>query len=374
MQDLRFYNFDFTLLHIEHDFSSVYWNLKYNAVGSFEAEFACKDELNKLCSEEKYLVVCQGDRQAIITGRQIKNNKLKLFGRTVNFLLEKRVLMPFSTENLDSKKGSASLAQYIVSETCADFAVLGSTVISDNDISFERSVMTTVENAVRDCLESDGLGHRLVFDTENKKWVFDIIQGRKSDLVVSEDMLNAFESEYTHSLLDFCTSGYYRRDYNFKGDWNPVSNSPALSNNTSENYASAYRATADAEIFNLSINKGDYIICNTPDGKWQKSDKADGFDVYIPGTYKGAKCWDAIFNSDTESEALEILEKNKLTEKCSANMRNLEFGKDFKLGDIVTFNQKIGKDLISLNLKITSVTLWFEQGSAMGVKPEFTQI
>ena len=40
MNDLRFYDFNFNLIHIQHDISGVHWHLKYNGIGSFEAEFS----------------------------------------------------------------------------------------------------------------------------------------------------------------------------------------------------------------------------------------------------------------------------------------------------------------------------------------------
>ncbi len=372
IQDLRFYDFDFNLLHIQHDVSGVHWNLRYNGIGTFEGEFSPKSTLCALCMKNTYLVVCQGEKQAIITGKFIKNNKLILYGRTVNFLLSKRVAMPFSSDSPDVPKDIASLAGYIVNKSCSDFITLGNLTASENCDTQQLTKMASVSDTVFSLLEKASLGHRLFFDIEKKKWIFDILKGEEKNLIISEELYNAFDCEYTHSLLDYYTSGYYAKEYDLKGDWNPAANSPPLYNNLPENYGCAYRISENGTYFGISFTKGEYLLCKSPNGTWEKGERSDRFWVYVEGKTKGALRWDAVLDAQSNSEAEKILHQNILTQKISSRIKRLEYGKDFSLGDIIRFTGIFGNETVSFNLKITAVDIWYENSNTSGIKPEFS--
>jgi len=374
MNDLRFYNFDFKLLHIEHDFSAVCWYLKYNSTGTFEAEFASSGPLASLCAENKYMVVCQGDFQAIITHKQVKNNKLILNGRTVNFLLEKRCVPPFSSSSLNFSNGSCGLAQYIVSTYCNDFVTLGKSVTSTENSEFSRNSMNSALDVICACLDRDNLGHRLIFDTEKKQWIFDIIKGEEKNIILSDDTLTTYDSEYTQNILDYATSGYFKKLYSYEGQWNPINNTPALTNKTASNYAKAYKVSSDGTYFGIKFAKDDYIVCKTKDGTWEKSNNGNCFWEYVLCDKQGVYRWDSILSAEDESEAKSILLDMKTTDRLAAKLRNLELGKDFNLGDIVTTTLRLGEKHISLKQRINAVTIWYEKGSVIGTKPELKDI
>ena len=68
MEDLRFYDYEFNLRHIEPLAESVNWQMYYNGIGQFEAYFSYDSDVVALLTSEPYLVVVQGERQALITG------------------------------------------------------------------------------------------------------------------------------------------------------------------------------------------------------------------------------------------------------------------------------------------------------------------
>ncbi len=371
MNDLRFYDFDFNLIHIQHDISGVHWNLRYNGIGSFEAEFSPQSKLCALCMKNHYLIVCQGEMQALITGKFIKDNKFTLYGRTINFLLDKRIAPPLSYDNKAYPTDPANMSKYIVEKNCSDFVSIGNIPVCLESVKRDMTRISSVYDAVYDLLESVSLGHRLYFDTKNQKWVFDILKGEEKNLIICEDLYNVFDCEYSHSLLDYFTSGYYSKEYDIKGDWNPQTNTPTLYNNVSENYGCAYRISEDGTYFNINFLKGEYLICNSSDGAWEKSNRADSYWIYKNGTTNGAMRWDAILDANNGDEAKKILDGSTVTEKISARIKKLEYGKDFNLGDIIRFTGKFGNETVTFNLKITSVNIWYETSYISGIKPEF---
>lgn len=374
MHDLRFYDFNFNLLHIEHDFSAMCWYIKYNSPGTFEAEFAVSGPLCALCAENKYMVVCHGPYQAIITHKQVKNNKLILYGRTVNFLLDKRCVPPFSSDTLGISNGSCGIAQYVVSNYCSDFVTLGKSVTCEDGDTFSKSGMNTALEVINDCLDRDNLGHRLVFDTDKKQWIFDVLKGSEKEIIFSDDTFTAYNSEYTQNILDFATSGYFKQTYSYQGQWDPVNNSPTLTDKNTDNYTKTYKVSSDGTCFGMNFVKGEYIVCKTKDGTWEKSEKGDCFWEYVPCDEQGVYRWDSILSAESESEAKNILSYKKNTDRITSKLRNLEFGKDFNVGDIVTVSQKFGGKHISFRQRVNAVTIWYEKGSNMGVKPEFKNI
>ena len=59
MEDIRVYDFEFHLLHIEHNFISANWSLKYNNIGTFEGHFPLKSGIVPVIMNNRYLVIIQ---------------------------------------------------------------------------------------------------------------------------------------------------------------------------------------------------------------------------------------------------------------------------------------------------------------------------
>ena len=103
MEDIRIYDYEFNLLHIEHDIVSCNWTIHENAIGSFEMHFPLTSNLISVIMQNRYLVAVQGKKQAIITGRQV-NTEGVLYGRTCNWLLSRFCVHDtFDTDSLLSE-------------------------------------------------------------------------------------------------------------------------------------------------------------------------------------------------------------------------------------------------------------------------------
>ena len=202
---LIFYNFDFELIYAEPKVKSVSWTLYYNQTGTFEAHFPLTSELTEITAENRYIAVCDGEKSAVITGREV-NDELVLYGRTANWLLEKRIAP--KTESITGQAGIIcnNLVSAAFSDV-ADFTVSPSP--QSTEITVERTALSTVYDSVNDYLSQAGLGHKVDFDTRNKKWRFSVIKGQEIPLLISEPNKNAYETEVCEDILDLADCGYY---------------------------------------------------------------------------------------------------------------------------------------------------------------------
>ena len=202
---LLFYNFDFELIYAEPKVKSVSWALYYNGIGTFEAHFPLVSELTSITAENRYIAVRDGEKTAIITGREV-DEELILYGRTANWLLEKRI-----APKTESTSGQAGIiCTDIVANAFSDVTDFETATPPASDtITVERTAFSTVFNAVSGYLSEAGLGHKVDFDTENRKWRFSVIKGREIPLLVSETNKNAHETSVCGDILDLADCGYY---------------------------------------------------------------------------------------------------------------------------------------------------------------------
>ena len=96
ISDIRFFDFNFNLIHTENEFLSSNWTVYYNDIGTFEAHFDLNSDTLPIVMENDYLVAVQGGLSAIIVGKKV-SDELIIYGRTCNWLLTKRI-----TDSFDS--------------------------------------------------------------------------------------------------------------------------------------------------------------------------------------------------------------------------------------------------------------------------------
>lgn len=211
---IRVYDFGFDLLFLETKVNSTSWTLYYNGIGTFEAHLPLNSGLTELTAANKYLVVCEDDKAAILTGREI-GDELILYGRTPNWLLEKRIAP--KTESVTGEAGEicANLVETAFSDV-TDFEVL--TPPESDSITVERTTFKSVFGAVSEYLSLCGLGHSLDFDRTANKWIFRIYNGGEMPLLISEANKNAYDTSASYDILDLADCGYYGENGYLQGD------------------------------------------------------------------------------------------------------------------------------------------------------------
>lgn len=205
---LRVYNFEFELIYIEPKVKSTSWAIYYNGIGTFEAHLPLTSGLLEVTSKNKYLAICEDDKTAILTGREV-GDELVLYGRTANWILEKRIAP--KTESITGEAGT--ICNNLVQNAFSDIENFIALEPPQTDsVTTERSTYKTVYNAVSECLALCGAGHSVDFNIAQKKWVFKVYKGTEIPLLISEANKNAYDTSASYDILDLADCGYYGED------------------------------------------------------------------------------------------------------------------------------------------------------------------
>lgn len=311
IQDVRFYDFDFNLVYIISDWVSLNWELKYNGVGTFEMQLPASSPVLKFIKGRGNLIAVQGDKQAIITGIML-DDYITLHGRTPNWLLSKRVVMPFE---MGEKKDIETIIRLRMGEAfdISDNLELGALaggfeVLEEFALKSPRDMLTFVT----DNLDGTGAGHRLTFEPLKHRWLFEVYRGEEKGIILSQANNNAYYPRYTQDILD----------------------------------------------------KADGICYK---------DKATGGYVTIPATGKGILRWYKIGKADNKADATDELKKLKDNSSLTFETTHIKYGTDYRLGDVFPVETEFGGNKVRKLSRVKSVRIWNEALNT-GQSPEFEQV
>lgn len=341
---IRVYDFDYNLLaETEHALSSE-WELKFNGIGSYEGSFDINSAFTKVFAENRYLILCEGENQAICVGRKI-SDMLTVYGRTPEWLLSKRVVLPFKTSVIfgtESYTDPETIILYLLSEAykvpkligedgtigtqinsravCADLIIpepIGAERLTRH---FWRNSANPLSDVIRDLCELWGCGYRLRFDNVGKCWKFSFVFGEKRALVISKSLKNAYDMSLNESLLERANSGVFRLY-------------------TSE----------DAEELSYGC-------------------VSDGDDT------EGMLYWESVFASASGlSEAEKLIREYAEDKSVDCEISGAEYGKDYALGDELRVQFEAGPFRITLHLRVTGVSI-IDSSAGKSIKPQFSAI
>lgn len=305
MEDIRFYNYEFELLDIEADFISSNWQVKFNAIGQFEAHFPLDSDIVKIAMEHPFLVALQGKNAAIVTGKRAAED-FTVFGRTCNWLLMQRVVPAF-----EAKTGTAgAIACELVSKAFEDvenFACEIDGNFSDT-VSMEKEDYLSLFDVVQEWLELGKAGHEVVFDVKQKKWIFRVLCGSERDLMISEDNRNALNSEFCEDILEEKNAGWYQQEQEQENEKVLV-----------------------------------WTFLN---------------DTGAEGLYRR----ECVLSAKTQEAAAQELGRKKKISSLTAESCGPVWRKDYELGDVIRVQIKKGNCAQTVKQKITGVHLWYETG------------
>ena len=335
MTDIRVYDFEFNLLYIMTDVISSEWRILYNGVGTYEGHFRVSDKVCEKIMKNTYVVIIQGDLQAICVGKIIER-ELIVCGRTLNWLLSRRVRPPFKTSVIyggeyvspelvliDTLKwgftqpplinadGSVTSGSIDPSRRIDNFVLPEPVGYENFQRHFWRTGANDIETIVSDLCQKMNRGHKIVFDIKNRQWKFEFIfPSENNKILISEQTKTAYDITYTEDFLNYASGGWY--PYN----------------------------DPDNEDYDEDTNWHYMIADDTKQG------------IYL---------WDTAINGTGTSEAEKELQRKKLVKKIDAKIRKLNFSDDYNIGDSVTAYVKFGefekmnRYIISgVNIKYTS--------------------
>lgn len=318
--DIRFYDFEFNLLYIEQEIISADWYIKYNGIGTFEGHFSANGDKLKILLENQYTVAVQGDLQAVITAKQVADGELVLYGRTVNWLLGKRVTPAFSTRTSDIGTNAETIVRKIVADAFSDVDnfILADEIGIDFEKHFWRNVYHPTSEVVKDCLDNADCGHRLIFDRSKKSWVFEIYKGNDLDILISVGSKTADSQTYCDDFQDYLSEGWYEK------------------------------ITDGGEIGEI--------------GEWNL--------ITLDEEKNGIYRWEGVLSGNSESEAESNLKSKNRKTVCECEVSGLVYGRDYSLGDTVRVQFELCGYKYCGKRRINGVKIWFE-GDKCGEMPVF---
>lgn len=369
-EDVVFYDFSFVRLAQLKEYISVNAELRYCEYGTFEVHLPLNAEnvAELLCANE-FLLCRYGDIWAVVTGWRIGED-IAVFGRTPEWLLTKRCVEVFSKEDIAPSK----LAEYAVENGAGDFAAVSEYTGDEEKISYSTDKVRTVYDTVREALSESGLGFRVRVDFEAKGFSFEVYGGTERSRSISASELTAYDMTYTADFLDKANSGgWYERGMKSMGTWNAKKNSPTLSNSKAANAYTYYRITGDEYTrFGFSCEAGSYIYSDTEKGTWKIAAEAPR-SVWVKITdegFEGAKRWETVLSGQmTAEEARAELNGKRASASCETEVRRMEYGTDYALGDIVRVRFEFGSFRDTVVQRVCGIMLYADENGS-GTRPE----
>ena len=348
MTDIRIYDFNFNLLCIMSDVVSSSWSIKYNGIGTYEGHFRINDRISDIILSTPYMIIVEGTKQAVCTGK-IADKELLVCGRTLNFLLSKRVMPPFKTKEIfgDEYQDTKTIIDYILTKSfisppqidengnfiansidpkkvVENFNIIPYTKTFKLNRHFWRISANTLNDIIHDLTQMMDTGYTLKFNTINKTWDFEILSGTERKIVISEQNHNFYNSSYTEDIENYACSGWYETSYED-------------TNSDSQTQSSAWN----------------YITYN--DGN------------------EGMLFWESVLGGIGDSEALSSLNTKNKKITVRGTVSQLVFEKDYNLGDILTIHIHMGNFSKKIQYKITGINIWRNE-SGFGEEPIFKEI
>lgn len=343
MKDIRVYDFEFNLLCVMTDVVSSSWHILYNGVGTFEGHFRLKDSISDIILSNKYIVLCQGDLQAICTGK-IVTDELVVCGRTVNWILTRRIRPPFKTKEIfgDDYTDAETILLYCLKKGFIEPPLIDADGLEISDtIDYQKKVTNFIiptpvgaqkldnhfwrikahdlSELTIDLCKKLNRGHRVVFDIEKKQWRFEFIYPKVRELMLTQNLKNMYQITYSEDLQQEAGGGWY----------------PAVVD---------------------------------------ESENSDNLWYYLQKEKKnGIYAWDCVINSSGKSEAVDMLGKKAVTASASGKLRNLEYLKNYELGDIVSVYVKFGSFEKESKCMVNGVDICITRDSGYE-EPDFIQI
>ena len=337
MRDIRIYDFNFNLLTIMSDIISSSWTIKYNNIGTYEGHFRLNDKISDILLSNSHIILTEGENQAVCTGK-IADNELLICGRTLNWLLRKRVLPPFKTKEIfgDDFQSPKTILDFLLTrsylsppktddngfyiegsiddrKTVPNFTLSSYTHSEKLNRHFWRNNANSVDEIVHDLCDIMGTGHRLYFNTQNKTWDFEILKGDTKNLILSEKHLNFFDVSYTEDIENYATAGWYSNGL-------------------------------DSEEENV--------------WKYIENESED----------RGILYWEAVLGGIGESEARSSLMSKSKDINIQGRVRNLNFRVDYNLGDCLNILVTFGNFKKIFQYKVIGVNIW-QNESGNGQEP-----
>lgn len=370
--DVRFYDSDFSRLGDFPRPLSVNIQEVYCGYGMAEVHFSLNEtEVFDILENNDIVMLCADGHWAVVTGWQLGED-IALYGRTLQWLLTKRVAPTYSYADVAPEDAAINVVQ-----SADDFVEAAESSHLGEKGSFESENPVTLYDGVCKILKPAGLGFRVEPDLAEKRLVFRVYEGEMRECLLSPSMRSACGMEYTVEKQDAVSDcGWYKRKVTYMGEWDAGNNEPALSQHNVNNAFSCYRISTYASRFGLECKVGSYLCCDNEEGTWTVcEERPDTVWTYFNGGEMTGLCkWEAVFSGTmTPSEVKSELSALVPKEVVDAEILRASFGQDYSLGDKVRVQYEFGNIKRSQIKRVASVNVYFDVDKS-GVRPTLEKL
>ncbi len=221
---MELYDLDLKLLAYQDEFISSVFENRYNEITSFAVELEESNNFSQYVidavTNKEYLVLVDDNKQGVVTGYDISDKKMRIFGRSLNFLLTFRILPPFSITDSDEVSDICNLLvkssmtyNAVVFPAFSDVAKLTFQSIYSftNKFTMTTTTLSKVSDTIIDVLNKDLAGHKIFADLDSKEFKLIVNKGVKTILVLAEEISNVTEIQLNSNGSDYANCGYYKR-------------------------------------------------------------------------------------------------------------------------------------------------------------------
>lgn len=339
---IRIYDFDYNLLAETDRCLSSEWELKFNGIGTYEGSFTADDDLTALLETNSNLIICEDDKQAICVGKYISDN-IRIYGRTPEWLLSKRIVLPLKTSVIfgENYTDPETVILYLLEQAYKTPHIVGEDGTVSEDINtdavcndliipekigadsfgrhFWRNSANPLSDVIADLCDIIGCGFCLKADFVKKCWHFGLVFGEERNIVASKGLKNAYDFTLKESLLDSADGGYY-----------------LLEDDDADEKPYGYIKRENAKT--------------------------------------GILYWDTVLSSASGlSEAQKLIRKATTAYNINCELLGIEYGKDYNLGDIVRVQIEMGGLKKTFKRRVGGVSI-INSAAQKSVKPTFCEV
>ncbi|MBQ3118165.1 MAG: hypothetical protein IJC10_00170 [Clostridia bacterium] len=367
MKDIRIYNENLDLVAIIPDFLASNWEIKFSEFGTGEIEFVPSVDTVSLLTHNKHLFLVQGDIQSVVTGYCI-GKTCTVFTRTLEWLLTK-----FVVKEVPKGENLSGTVENILSHLPAEFNLEFYGIDDNCDMSdFTLDKVTDMYSAIKKCINQPDIGFSFCADFKEKKFKFSLKRALENkDIILCDEYKTSYESVYTHDIQKDIQGGYYYHELTCMGKYDAGSNIPSISI-TPENYGKYYVVSSDGQRMGLNLKKGDILACRDKNGGFEVIDEAKPFLVEVMPEDTGIFSWTGVLDAKNETDAQKEFSDKKPMDMLTLKTR-LEYGTDYKIGDIINTRFYSGGCCITKKKLVSGVHMWVER-DGVGASPTMTDL
>ena len=377
--DVRFYDADLSRLGDFPRPLSVNIQEVYCGYGTAEVHFSLNEaEVFDILEENELVFLCAEGHWAVVSGWQVGED-IAVYGRTLAWLLTKRVAQPYSFADVTPEEAAIAIVQ-----SAEDFVVTAECSYLGEKGIFESESPCTLYDGVYKALKPAGLGFLVEPDLVERKLVFRVYEGALRECLLSPSMHSACGMEYTVEKQDAVSNcGWYRHKIVDMGEWDAINNEPRLYQQNEGNAFTCYKITSASysggdmvERFGIWCQKDHYIVSDNQEGTWTSyKEKPSTVWTYFDGGEKTGLCkWEAVFSGTmTPTEVKDELSALVPKEVIDAETLRASFGQDFSLGDKVRVQYEFGNIKRSQIKRVASVNVYFDVDKS-GVRPTLEKL